>query len=113
MSKSATEPSRNTFEFRIVRILNGIFSDNVLSYFKNFQDLNSSLYKNAFVPQFPNDSLSDALTGNLPQVSWVIASIVDSDHPPVPSLFGESTLSAMITALIRNPAQWAKTAMFV
>jgi phospholipase C len=94
-------------------ILNGIFSDNVLSYFKNFQDPNSSLYKNAFLPQFPTDFLSDASTGNLPQVSWVIASIVDSDHPPVPSLFGESTLSAMITALITNPGQWAKTAMFV
>jgi phospholipase C len=94
-------------------ILNGIFSDNVLSYFKNFQDPNSSLYKNAFLPQFPTDFLSDASTGNLPQVSWVIASIVDSDHPPVPSLFGESTLCAMITALITNPGQWAKTAMFV
>jgi phospholipase C len=94
-------------------ILNGIFSDNVLSYFKNFQDSNSSLYKNAFLPQFPTDFLSDALTGNLPQVSWVIASIVDSDHPPAPALFGENTLSTIIAALSTNPGQWAKTAMFV
>jgi phospholipase C len=63
-------------------ILNSMFSDNVLSYFKNFPDPNSSLYKNAFLPQFPTDFLSDALTGNLPQVSWVIASFVDSEHPP-------------------------------
>jgi phospholipase C len=69
--------------------------------------------KNAFLPQFPTDFLSDALTGNLPQVSWVIASIVDSDHPPAPSLFGEITLSSMITALSANPVQWAKTALFV
>jgi phospholipase C len=94
-------------------ILNGISSENVLSYFKNFQDPNSSLYKNAFLPQFPTDFLSDAMTGNLPQVSWVIASIVDSEHPPEPPLFGEITLSSMIAALSANPAQWAKTAMFV
>src|SRR5665213_1516464 len=103
--KVYTSPDQN--------LLNGIFSDNVLSYFKNFQNPSSPLYQNAFLPQFPTDFLSDALTGNLPQVSWVIASIVDSDHPPAPSLFGEITLSTMITALSANPVQWAKTALFV
>ncbi len=77
-------------------ILNTIFSDNVLSYFKNFQDTASPLYQNAFVPQFPADFLVDAASGNLPQVSWVLASLVDSDHPPAPSLFGESTLSGIL-----------------
>jgi phospholipase C len=103
--KVYTSPDQN--------ILNGIFSDNVLSYFKNFQDPSSPLYQNAFLPQFPIDFLSDAATGNLPQVSWVIASVLDSDHPPAPSLFGELTLSAMLGALVANPAQWAKTAMFL
>ncbi len=103
--KVYTSPNQN--------ILNGIFSDNVLSYFKNFQSPASPLYQSAFLPQFPTDFLSDALSGNLPQVSWVIASVVDSDHPPAPSLFGEITLSAIITALSANPLQWAKTALFV
>jgi phospholipase C len=94
-------------------ILNGILSDNVLSYFKNFQDPASSLHQNAFGPQFPSDFVADALSGNLPQVSWVLASIVDSDHPPAPSLFGESTLFAILNALTANPARWAKTALFV
>ncbi|HSZ19835.1 MAG TPA: alkaline phosphatase family protein [Candidatus Acidoferrum sp.] len=94
-------------------ILNSILSDNVLSYFKNFQDPASQLYQNAFLPQFPTDFLTDAASGNLPQVSWVIASLVDSDHPPAPSLFGEITLSAMLAALTANPAQWAKTALFL
>jgi phospholipase C len=94
-------------------ILNGLFSDNVLSYFKNFQDPSSPLHQNAFGPQFPTDFLADAASGNLPQVSWVIVSVVDSDHPPSPSLFGEATLSAIITALMANPATWAKTALFV
>ncbi len=94
-------------------ILNGDFSDNVLSYFKNFQDSSSVLYQNAFGPQFPADFISDAATGNLPQVSWLIASVVDSDHPPSPSVFGEATLSVIVAALMANPATWAKTALFV
>ena len=94
-------------------ILNGLFSDNVLSYFKNFQDTSSPLYKNAFGPQFPADFISDAASGNLPQVSWIIASVIDSDHPPSPSLFGENTLSVLLTALMANPTVWSKTALFV
>src|ERR1700676_3611292 len=94
-------------------ILNSVFSDNVLSYFKNFQDPASPLYQKAFLPQFPVDFLADAVSGNLPQVSWVLASLVDSDHPPAPSLFGESTLSGILSALTLNPAQWAKTVLLV
>jgi phospholipase C len=94
-------------------ILSGIFSDNVLSYFKNFQDSSSPLYKNAFGPQFPTDFLSDAASGDLPQVSWVIVSVVDSEHPPSPALFGEETISGIISALASDPASWAKTALFL
>ena len=103
--KVYTSPDQN--------ILNSIFSDNVLSYFKNFQNPASPLYQNAFLPQFPTDFVSDALSGNLPQVSWLVASVIDSDHPPSPALFGELTLSAVINALAANPAQWAKTVLFV
>src|SRR5713226_872093 len=93
--------------------LTGILSDNVLSYFKNFQDPSSTLHQNAFGPQFPVDFLADVASGNLPQVSWVLPSILVSDHPPAPSLFGEGTLSAILGALTANPVQWAKTALFV
>ena len=94
-------------------ISSSIFSDNVLSYFKNFQNTASPLYQNAFVPQFPADFLSDIVSGNLPQVSWLLPSLVDSDHPPSPSIFGEATLSIILAALMANPVQWAKTALFV
>ncbi|MFP5276895.1 MAG: phospholipase C [Acidobacteriota bacterium] len=94
-------------------VANGILSDNVLSYFKNFQDSTSPLHQNAFGPQFPTDFLSDVATDSLPQVSWIIPSVVTSDHPPAPSVFGEATLSVILTALMANPALWAKTALFV
>src|ERR1700751_1250707 len=70
--KAYTSPDQN--------ILNTVFSDNVLSYFKNFQDPTSPLYQSAFLSNFPSDFLNDAVNGTLPQVSWIIASIVDSDH---------------------------------
>src|ERR1700732_5052787 len=94
-------------------ILGGILSDNVLSYFKNFQDPASVLHQNAFVPQFPVDFLSDVALDNLPQVSWLIGSVLTSDHPPAPSLFGENVLSLITSALMANPVLWAKTALFV
>jgi phospholipase C len=93
-------------------VLSGLLSNNVLSYFKAYQDPASPLAQNAFIPQFPTDFISDAATGNLPQVSWIIPSVVNSDHPPSPSLFGESTLSAIVAALMTNPATWAKTVLF-
>jgi len=94
-------------------ILGGILSDNVLSYFANYQNPSSVLHQNAFGPQFPTDFLSDIATGNLPQVSWLIGSVVTSDHPPAPSVFGENALSLIITALMANPVLWAKTVLFV
>src|ERR1700719_1171772 len=94
-------------------ILGGILSDNVLSYFKNFQDPASVLHQNAFGPQFPVDLLADIASGSLPQVSWIIGSVLTSDHPPAPSLFGENILSLIVSALTANPALWAKTALFV
>jgi phospholipase C len=94
-------------------ILGGILSDNVLSYFRNFQDPSSVLYQNAFGPQFPVDFLSDVASGNLPQVSWLIGSILTSDHPPAPSLFGENIVSLIVGALSANPALWAKTVLFI
>jgi phospholipase C len=94
------------------KLLNGVFSNNVLSYFKNFQDPASVLYRNAFGSHFLSDFLADASSGNLPQVSWVIPPVFTSDHPPSPSLFGETILSTIITALTANSAQWAKTVIF-
>ena len=88
-------------------------SDNVLAYFKNFQDPSSTLYKNAFGPVFPTDFVADAVAGNLPQVTWIVPSVVMSDHPPAPALFGELTLAVILNALMANPMAWAKTALFV
>ncbi len=94
-------------------VLGGVLSDNVLSYFKNFQDPASVLHRNAFGPQFPVDFLADVASGNLPQVSWLVGSVLTSDHPPSPSIFGENILSFVVSALMANAGLWAKTVLFV
>jgi len=94
-------------------VLGGILSDNVLSYFRNFQDPASVLHQNAFGPQFPTDFLADVAFERLPQVSWVVGSILTSEHPPAPSLFGENILSLIVGALTANPVLWAKTVLLV
>lgn len=70
-------------------------------------------YQNAFLPQFPVDSLADVTSGNLPQVSWLVGFIITSDHPPSPSIFGENILSLIVSALTAIPALWAKTLLLV
>jgi phospholipase C len=94
-------------------VLNGILSNNVLSYFKNFQNSASSLYHKAFGPQFPTDFLADVLSGALPQVSWIIPPVITSEHPPAPPVFGESLLSSIVQALMANSSLWSKTVLFV
>ncbi len=94
-------------------VLGGILSDNVLSYFKTFQDPASVLHQKSFGPQFPADFLADVLSGSLPQVSWLVGSVLTSDHPPSPSIFGENIVSLIVNALKANPALWAKTVLFV
>jgi phospholipase C len=94
-------------------IANGIASNNVLPYFKNFQDPNSVLYKKGMAPAYPTDFVADVAAGNLPQVSWIIGSVVDSEHPPGPSILGEVEVSGIMASLMANPAVWAKTVLFV
>ena len=90
----------------------GNFGDNVLTYFKNYQS-NPQLAANAFAPTFPANFQADCLAGTLPQVSWVLASLTQSEHPPAAVTAGEAVAAQILQALTSNPALWAKTALFI
>src|SRR4051794_3741362 len=90
----------------------GNFGDNVLPYFKQYQT-NPTLAANAMGPTFPGDFESDIASGQLPQVSWVLAPLVSSEHPPAPVEFGEVVVARVVRDLVSNPDVWAKTALFV
>jgi phospholipase C len=89
----------------------GRAGDDVLRYFKAYET-NAELAKNAFTPSFPADFKTDCEAGTLPQVSWVLASLTDSEHPPAPVTSGEAVLSEVLSALTANPAVWEKSALF-
>ncbi len=90
----------------------GNFGDNVLPYFRNFQT-SPALAANAFTPTFPGTFETDCAAGTLPQVSWILAPLLDSEHPPAPVSYGEWASAQVLNALVSNPAVWAKTALFI
>jgi len=90
----------------------GNFGDNVLPYFKQYQS-NPTLAAKAFTPTYPGTFHTDVATGTLPQVSWVLAPLISSEHPPAPTVYGESVAADILNSLVSNPSVWAKTALFI
>jgi phospholipase C len=90
----------------------GNYGDNVLPYFKQYWS-NPVLNANALVPTYPATFKADVAAGTLPQVSWILANLIDSEHPPAPSIYGESVTADVLNTLVSNPAIWSKTALFI
>jgi len=49
----------------------------------------------------------------LPQVSWILPPLVDSEHPSAAPANGEGHVSKIIQALVAQPDLWAKTVVVV
>ncbi len=90
----------------------GNFGDNVLPYFKQYWS-NPVLSANALTPLYPATFKADVTAGTLPQVSWILANLIDSEHPPAPPIFGESVAADVLNTLVSNPTLWAKTALLI
>jgi phospholipase C len=85
--------------------------DGVLHYFKAYEE-NAELKKRAFTPSFPAEFKADCEAGTLPQVSWILASLTDSEHPPAPVTSGEAVLAECLGALTANKSVWEKSVLF-
>jgi phospholipase C len=90
----------------------GNYGDNVLPYFKQYQS-NPVLAANGLTPTYPGTFQADVAAGTLPQVSWILAPLIDSEHPPAPEEFGEVVSANILNTLVSNPSVWAKTALFI
>ena len=90
----------------------GNYGDNVLPYFKQYLT-NPVLTANALVPTYPGTFQTDAALGALPQVSWILAPLINSEHPPAPEIYGEFVAANVLNTLVSNPAVWSKTALFI
>ena len=89
--------------------------ENPLVNFKQFYPGNPGYqpsYTDAVFGHTFQDFLADAAAGNLPQVSFVLTSIVDDEHPSGAPQEGEFALQQVIQAITANPLTWPKTALF-
>jgi phospholipase C len=86
--------------------------DNVLEYFRAYQT-HPQLAANAFGSTFPGGFQADCAAGRLPQVSWVLAPLLNSEHPPAPVTYGEVVAAQILQALTANASLWLKTAVFM
>jgi phospholipase C len=55
---------------------------------------------------------ADALAGNLPAVSWMVARGAQTEHPPYSTCAGENWTVDRINAIMQGP-QWSSTAIFL
>ena len=89
--------------------------DNVLPYFKAFNPgTKFDKLGGVGAPKYPDDFLADLSNGHLPQVSWLLASVTESEHPgfSTPDA-GQIVARQVVEALLSHPKIWEKTALFI
>jgi phospholipase C len=100
------------------------FTDNMLPYFKGFNDTKTDLYRrgNTFIPTPKGQEYgpalaaklkADVVSGQLPQVSWIVGSYLNSEHPEAAPSYGADFTRQIIEALMADPAVWAKTVLIL
>jgi phospholipase C len=92
----------------------GQLGDNVLRYFPQFRPGgNRALSGAAFNSNlFPADFLADVSSGSLPQVSWLLADLTETEHAPAPIEWGESIVQLTLSALVQS-GSWRNSAVFL
>jgi phospholipase C len=53
------------------------------------------------------------VSGHLPQVSWIVGSYLNSEHPEAAPSYGADFTRQVIDALMADPAVWAKTVLIL
>jgi len=84
--------------------------------FASFRDSlpGSALYEQGMSNRSLEQLAQDANSGNLPQVSWILPSMLWSEHPsPSSSLQGAEFTSRVIEALTANAETWGETILFL
>lgn len=99
------------------------YDNNPLAGFRNYReayetDANSSLVKKGLSSTLRNATLDglkvDVLSGNLPQVSWIIAPMTYSEHADHSSpVQGAWYTQQVLEALTSNPDVWSKTVLLM
>ncbi len=100
----------------------GNYGDNSLLYFHQYQNAQPGSPLNTGALSATDIShggslfelfQKDVLTGQLPQVSWIVAPEAYTEHPNWPANYGAWYTSQILDALTANPEVWSKTAFFL
>jgi phospholipase C len=87
--------------------------DNPLSYFANFQGENA-LSEKAFKSMYPCDFSEDMANGELPAVSWINLSALETEHPGFSTqAVGEYAVDKLMRRVLSHKKVWEKTAIFI
>ena len=74
----------------------------------------SALYEKGMTHSSLDRLLRDVRDGSLPQVSWILPSMLWSEHPaPSSPLQGAEFTSRVLEALTSNPEVWGRTVLFL
>jgi phospholipase C len=100
--------------WKVYGTADGQSGDNTLRYFPQFRPTgNATLAANAFGSNgFPADFLADCQAGTLPQVSWLLSGIADTEHAPDPLEWGESITHSVLSALATS-GLWSSSVLFL
>jgi phospholipase C len=88
------------------------FDDNPLKWFAAYQNIptTSPLYENAIKDRTADAFANDVMSGELPQVSWIVATSANSEHPSYGAPFvGIDFAARTLAALMANEKVWAKS----
>ncbi|HEY1831996.1 MAG TPA: alkaline phosphatase family protein [Acidimicrobiales bacterium] len=99
-------------------------TNNMLGLFGAFNDTTTDIYRRgmtiipttkgqAYGPGLIDKFTADVESGNLPQVSWILAGYLNCEHPNATPAFGQNFTNGVLQALMANPKVWAKTALIL
>ena len=113
-----TYPERlqqNGISWRVYQELDN-FDDNALAWFRAYQQAQpgTPLFENGMRRRPAGAFEDDVYADRLPEVSWIIAPAVSSEHPvaSAPAL-GADYCNRIMLALSANPKVWAKTVLIL
>ncbi|MET0342039.1 MAG: phospholipase C, phosphocholine-specific [Polyangiales bacterium] len=97
------------------------FTDNPLAGFRSFRDSYhkrpgalAALAERGLSTRALDKLAEDVVTGNLPEVSWIVSTAEGSEHPgPSSPAQGAAYTARVIEALTADPAVFAKTVLFL
>jgi phospholipase C len=109
--KAGTEPDcRNSSAVHCRRFFQSPLTPGIWNPLPNFVDVRRDHQLGDIAPT--STFLTDARTGHLPSVSWVVPSGKVSEHPPGRVSAGQSYVTRLVNAVMSGP-DWKSTAIFL